>query len=330
MRGGFPNEVLKVWLYATAAVLLGAWLCPLLYNGGKALAEVSSVKQTNGPLQWLAGICRTAELPEFFKISLLAAAVVLFLPFIQWLQAGRRPTEGRHLPDRTRGWNGGQRLQANPRGPRQAVTGFLLVTMVFSLIAGVLLLTGVFQWKSPGQSVAKLVLGGFASALGLATLQEILFRGVALGIFLRTLRPLAALALSAVLFAFAHFLTPPPGLSVLDPDASGVGFELLGKLAARIAEPRILLATIAPLLALGVVLAYARWRTASLWLPVGLHGGWLFVNATLASVTAAATQPDSMILIISGASLRQGLVPLAGIVIAGLLTHYLTRPDDPA
>ncbi len=72
------GDVLKLWLYAAASVLLGAWFAPLLYNAGKALAEVSSVKATNGPLQWLAGICRAAEFPAFFEASLLVAAAILF------------------------------------------------------------------------------------------------------------------------------------------------------------------------------------------------------------------------------------------------------------
>lgn len=330
MRGESPTEVLKVWLYAMASVLLGAWFAPLLYNAGKALAEVSSVKQTNGPLHWLAGICRSADFPKFFEASLLAAALLLFLPFIHWLRAGPRSVEGRHHPDRARGWNGGQRLLSNPRGPRQAATGFLLVTLLFFLLAGVLVLAGVLAWKNPGASVARIVLTGLATALGLAVLQEILFRGIALGIFLRSLRPLPALALSALLFAFVHFIIPPLGLNVTDPDASGVGFELLWKIAASLSDPRVVLGAFAPLLALGAVLACARWRTASLWLPVGLHAGWIFVNTILGSVTVASGQPGSLKWALAGASLQQGLVPLAGIIVAGILTNYLTRPDDRA
>ncbi len=330
MRGESPSEILKVWLYAAASVLLGAWVSPLLYNAGKALAEVSSVKQTNGPLQWLAGLCRTADFPKFFEASLLGSAVLLFLPFIHWLRVHSRPAEGRHLPARARGWNSGQRLQANPQGLRQGASGFLLVTVVFLLIAGVLILAGAFEWKHPAESVAKIALRGFSTALGLAIFQELVFRGIALGIFLRAMRPLAAIGFSALLFALVHCLNPPPGLNVPDPDASGVGFELLRKIVARISEPRIVLGTVTPLFALGAVLAYARWRTASLCLSIGLHTGWIFVNAVLGSVTVAAIQPDSSLWILAGASLQQGLLPLAGILVAGVLTNYLTSPDDAA
>ena len=324
MRGAFPSEVLKVWLYAAASVLLGAWVSPLLYNAGKALAEVSSVKQTNGPLHWLAGICRAADFPKFFEVSLLGTAVVLFLPLLHWVQRRAAPGKGTQLADKSRAWNGGQRLLDNPRRLRQAASGFLSVTAVFLLIAGCLILTGVFEWKPPAGSLAKIALRGFTTALGLAIFQELIFRGIALGIFLRALRPLAAISLSALLFALVHFLIPPPGLNVSDPDASGVGFELLGKIAVRLSEPRVILATFAPLFALGVVLAYARWRTASLGLSIGLHTGWIFVNGVLASVTVAAGFPS----LLTGPTVGQGLIPLAGILFAGVFTHYLTRTAD--
>src|SRR5512137_2881398 len=57
MRNESLGDVLKVWLYAAASVLLGAWISPVLYNAGKALAEVSVCKVTNGPLEWLAKLC---------------------------------------------------------------------------------------------------------------------------------------------------------------------------------------------------------------------------------------------------------------------------------
>lgn len=40
-------------------LLLGARTSPLLYGTGKAIPEICSTKQTNGPLEWLAGICLT-------------------------------------------------------------------------------------------------------------------------------------------------------------------------------------------------------------------------------------------------------------------------------
>jgi membrane protease YdiL (CAAX protease family) len=332
MRSEASSDVFKVWLYAAASVLLGAWASPLLYNAGKAIAEICATKQTNGPLEWLAGLCQTTDFPGFFGVSLLISAVILFLPFMHWLRGGRAGGDGNpwsfRLPHSARTRTAGQRLAKNPHGLRQGVTGFLLVSALFLMLAGVMVLTGIFEWKSPGENVAKLVLRASAAALGLAVLQEILFRGIAMGIFLRAMRPAAALGMSAVFFALVHFLNPPHGVSVIDADASGTGFELLRNIMARFSHPQVILGTFAPLLALGGVLAYARWRTASLCMSIGLHAGWICTNMILGGVTVAASRPGSILWVISGASLSQGLVALAGILIAGALANYLTASAD--
>lgn len=318
-------NVVKVWLYAVASVVLGAWFSPLIYNAGKALAEVSSTKVTNGPLQWLAGICRAASFPAFFETALILAALLLFLPFVHWLQVGRTFS----LRDPARARPEGQWLRKNLHGPGQCLTGFLLVTVLFLLMGVVLVLAGAFEWKAPEKSLAGPALGGFLIALGMASIQEIVFRGVAMGIFLRAMRPGAAILLAAMLFALVHALNPPPGLSVADVDAAGTGFELLRNVLAQFSQPRLLFGTLAPLLALGVILSYARWRTASLYLPVGLHAGWIFINGLLDRVMTASSRPDSAMWVISGESLRQGLVPLLGILLVGVLTHYLVGSHDP-
>lgn len=330
MRDAALGDVLKLWLYAAASVVLGAWSSPLLYNAGKALAEVSAAKRTNGPLEWLAGRCRNADFPVFFEMAILISAIALFIPFIEWLRGGRTAESGKvgtlRLPEGARDLTRGQRLRKNPRALAHVMIGFLGVTILFSLLAGVLILAGFFEWKNPAEPMLRLVLRVLAVSGVLAIVQEILFRGIAMGVFLRAMRPTVALGLSALLFALVHFLHPPAGMNVLDPDASGVGFELLRKTAARFFEPRAVFGTLMPLIALGAVLAYARWKTASLCLPIGLHAGWILVNSLLAAVTVTSHDQDSLRWVLAGSSLQQGLVPLAGILVAGLLAVRLTTP----
>jgi uncharacterized protein len=313
MRVDAVGDILKVWLYAAAAVLLGAWMCPLIYNAGKALAEVSTGKQLNDPLEWLAHLCRVADFPQFFVASLILAAVILFLPFMSWLRRG--------------GMRTGQRLQPNPAGPKQAAAGFAGVSLLFLGIAGMLLLTPVFEWKSSPGNLLRIVSLSLMLALVSGFLQEILFRGIAMGVFLRSMRPAAALGLSAALFAFVHFLDPPRGMTVMDPDAGGTGFEMLRKIGGQFSDATVIHGIFAPLLALGGVLAYARWRTASLWLPTGIHAGWIFVNGLLGSYVETSRQGP-------GGVLNHGIIPLVGILLAGVLIHHLTHDHataaDPA
>ncbi|GAA5128971.1 CPBP family intramembrane metalloprotease [Luteolibacter yonseiensis] len=321
---GLPSSgVLKIWLYAIASVLLGSWAAPLLYNAGKALAEVSESKNTNSPLEWLAAVCQRTEFPEFFVASLLIAGGVLFLPFYDWLKCGRGTIFARN-PQATPGDIGSRRSVGGSQAWRQGAMGFLIVTVLFLFLAGVLFLTGALQWKGPANPVFSFVWKGFATALGLAILQEKLFRGIALGTFLRAMRPEAAIAMTAVLFSLVHFLNPPPGLDVVDPDASGVGFELLRALFVSFFHPRIFLISFLPLLALGGVLAFARWATASPGLSTGLHAGWIFSHILIDGFTIV--RGKSIFWGSGDASLRQGIVPLGCILLIAFLVSKLTAP----
>jgi len=343
VHGEVSSDVLKIWLYSVASVLLGAWCSPLLYNAGKALAEISSVKETNGPLEHLANLCDRSEFPAFFTTGLVVAALLLFFPFMAWLRGGRAAQADSRvggerswnlrLPDGARGQSAGQRLRGNPDGVSHLILGFILAVTLFFFIGGALMLSGVFRWKTPSEPWLFIFLRAGVIAFGLAVLQEVLFRGIALGVFLRAMPSAAALGMSALLFALVHFLQPPVGLDVFDPDASGTGFELLRKILALFGQPRALLSTFAPMLALGGVLAYARWRTASLCLPIGLHAGWLFVNSVLGTIAVSSSHPQSSMWIFSGESLRQGLVPLLGILAAGYLANqWISRGNasEPA
>jgi uncharacterized protein len=315
MRMRAISGTFKVWLYAGLVVLLGAWATPLIHNIGKALAEVSYAKSINGPIERLANVCRAADFPDYFRASLVLATGLLFFPLLEWLRsdrAGDGATDAR-----------GQRLVKNRRAMRQAVQGFFLAALLLLTLYGALTLGGVYVWKGACGSLGWLALRCFMIALPLAILQELIFRGVVLGIFLRGLRPMLAVALVALLFALVHFLSPPLGVNVLDEDATGTGFELLGKVASQFIQLRPLLTSLAPLLALGGVLGYARWRTASLALPIGLHLGWIFATSFFSEL-ALHTHPGRLL---CGSAPDKGLLPLGVILLLGVFMTQLLPAD---
>lgn len=316
MRNKALGDVLKVWLYAMASVWLGAWVAPLLFNAGKALAEVSQGRSTNGFFEWLAEHCRTAEFPVFFLAGLWLAAVVLFLPWLEWLDARRGVRTGGR----------GQGLEKNPRGGWHALAGFLLVAGLLLPLGIAMLVTGDAKLRDPGPELPGMAMRALWMAWLLALMMEVFFRGLVMGIFLRGMRPAAALGMSAAFFALALSVIPREGLNVPDPEAPRVGFELLRQMAVRFADVTVVLAEFVPLLALGLVLSYARWRTASLWLPTGLHAGWWFARELLGRLRSSPHAPDPER---TAGFLLHGLVPLAAIFAAGALAHFLTRkPND--
>jgi membrane protease YdiL (CAAX protease family) len=328
MRNDAQGDVIKVWIYAAASVALGAWMTPLLYNAGKALAEVSSAKTTNGFLEWLAKRCAVAELPEFYQAAILFAALVLFLPWMESLRArgGARTTAGSgpwllRVPGREGGGRRGQPLRRNLGGLWDAFAGFMVVAGLLLSMGVALVPAGYFTMQSPAEGLGALAMRAVSAALVAAFLMEVFFRGVVMGIFMRAMRPAAALGMTALFFAMVLSVFPPAGLNVPDPDARGTGFGLLSMTLMRFADWRVFASTFVPLLALGAVLCYARWRTASLWLPVGLHTGWIAAMSMLGSLSIPRGVGESAHY---GGFLQDGLIPLIAILIAGLLAHRIT------
>jgi len=319
VRNASKGDILKIWLYVTAVVWVGAWLSPLVYNAGKALAEVTAGKPTNGVLKILGGTCRTTEFPEFFVFTLVVVGVVLFYPFFEWLEM-RRGKAG----------NIGQPIRTNHRGILQWIIGFLLVTGLFLLTGYALLFTGAFVWRANPELTAKWWINIAPWIILVVPLQEWLFRGMALGIFLRGVGAMAAVTLAALLFGLVYFVFPPAGMNVPDPDAAGVGFELLKLSLTRLRDPWTLASVLVPLVGMGWILGYARWRTASLWLPAGLHAGWIFANGIFLVFVQPLPRTDPVAKALAGGSLAEGLIPLAAILITGTLVYFLTNDDSQA
>jgi hypothetical protein len=72
-------------------------------------------------------------------------------------------------------------------------------------------------------------------------------------------------------------------------------------------------------------------RTRSLWLPIGLHAGWVFGIGFFAGVARASkTVRDDRLLPWIGETLKIGLVPLAVLVLTGCLLAWLVRPGHNA
>jgi membrane protease YdiL (CAAX protease family) len=286
----------------------------------------------NGFLKWLAGLCREADFTRYYEAGILLVAVLLFFPWMEWIHARRgtaMPGVGPwrvRLPDGARMSSRGQPLMRNLRGLWDCCAGFMLVAGLLLSLGVALVPAGYFTMHNPGSGMAPLVMRTVMASLALAFVMEVFFRGIVMGIFLRAMRPATALGMSAAFFALVLSMIPPPGVNVADPDAGRTGFELLRLLSVRFADWRSVCGNFAPLLALGAVLAYARWRTASLWLPVGLHTGWLSAKGLLGSLSTATAARDAAL---SGGLLQQGIVPLVAIVLAGLLAHYITfSPED--
>ncbi|MBN8458583.1 MAG: CPBP family intramembrane metalloprotease [Verrucomicrobia bacterium] len=334
MRNEAIRDFVKVWLYLAATLALGAVVTPWVYNIGKALAEVTAGKQTNGVVEWLAVWCRKEGVEWFFKWSWIGSAVVLFPVWVMWLKVGpggggRRAPWSVRLPGGGARGDGGQELVLRRGDFRDGLKG-AAVTMALVVLLGIALIqAGAFGWRGVGASAFSSLWKLLPVSLAMAVLQEVLFRGFALGVFLRTMRPGAAILAAALLYAVVGCLVPSPGLLVGNPEGSQVGFEVLAGQIVRLSDPWIIVGVLLPWLAFGGVLGFARWRTRSLWLPVGLHAGWLFANGMFLAVALPLNQPDPIARVLVGATLRDGLIPLLAVALAGIVLHFMTPAAEP-
>jgi membrane protease YdiL (CAAX protease family) len=322
------SNVLKVFVYLTATLVLAALLAPLLFNFGKALALVAESGEAGRLVRWLGEGARTTDFAGFFDRALLLSGLLLVFPLIQWLRASQRedhPDEVQQRAPRASEYAprprlADQALRRDPRGPLNLAAGFLLGASVLLLLGLILTKSGAFAWR---QEIAwgEVLRAVLPATFFFAVVGELLFRGLLLGMFLRALKPAVAVGLLSLLFAFVHFLQPQAGMVVPAAEERWAGFVMLGRILGQLAGPELLLTKFATLVAVGVALSYARIRSGALWLPIGLHAGWVFGILLFQRVAEQSAAAQTLW---TGGSLREGLMPLLLILATALLVHLLT------
>lgn len=325
------NDVSKLLLFLAATFFLAALLVPQVYNVGQFLAEVTANKSITPTLDYLGTHARKADYARYFNRSLYLAALIL-LPFLLLSLGARKAiatTRGPWsfaLPAHSIAPNRGQPLLMPPHPVRQIVGGFLMGT-VFLLSAGAIaLLLGFFDWQ--GRSLMSVLPSALTTAAVVAILEEVIFRGIILGIFLRTFRPTLAIALVAGLFAALHFTRPPEGVPVPNPESLMAGFTFLELTAQRLFDGPLIVQQFIPLLLVGLLLGATRYLTSSLWLPIGLHAGWVFAYTLFSDLTESiGNRPPWMSLVI-GDNLAQGLLPLGTLLVSALVIWVVYREPD--
>jgi membrane protease YdiL (CAAX protease family) len=279
------KDAAKLFAYFFAVVIGGALLAP--------------------PLFWSAhrfsAFFAKYDFESFFHRALLVCAVVFLWPLLGWL----RLHSFRDL-----------RLDKNRHALRDVVAGILLAGIPLLVGAVVLIAIRVFLLKNaiPSSSLGAVL----AAAIAVPLIEELFFRGLLLGVLLRSLRSVVATLITSGFFAIVHFLKAPtrPNESVTWLS----GFHSIANSFAQFADPMMVLASFTTLFLIGWILADARLRTRSLFLPIGLHFGWIFV----AGVVGKITKRETIILPWLGSNLLIGLLPLAlGLITWALMIGWL-------
>lgn len=327
------SDLTKVLILLILTALTAALLCPWLFNAGKMLSEVAESRTTASSGSWLVQSCANATIIDFFHLSLAVCTMVLVGPFIMWMRLGNtgglphRNPWSLKLPQPSITHTSGQPLRRNHSSWLHLGTGVLLAGSLTVLMMWLLVFTDWFVLQKPvmwWSAIQNSILPAGLSSM----FQEWIFRGILLGICLRAMRPSIAIFMTACFFAIVHLLSPALGAELAEPEKWDAGFRMFALIGERFIQPTDFVFPFLTLFCIGIILAYARFRTASLWLPIGLHFGWLFIHRTFDQISTIAGDHLSSVNFFINAEHTTGLLPLSLLVATALLVHVFTQISE--
>ena len=327
------SDFSKVILFCTLTIIASAIASPWIYNVGMLLAEVGKSRALNPLLDWLANRCADATFASFYNYTLLGCAIILAGPFIMWCklsnQSSLQPSKPWRirLPTSANTRQNGQALCRNPKAKLHLVIGFLITGSLVSISIYLLEMIAWFSFIQPADYWGA-IRSGLLSAIVITLVSEWLFRGILMGIFIRTMRPAMAMVFISLFYAIIYSLLPTGNEIIANPDKADAGFRMIITIAENLLTPEKFTFSFMLLFSLGLVLAYARYRTASLWLPIGLHYGFIFPYQALQQLTESGTQHSPLSRLLIGADGRSGLLPFCLLLLSALLVHVFIQLSE--
>lgn len=300
------NGIVLLAAYLAAALLTGAALSPWLFAAGKWFAQsVTAFHHDSTPgIGWFAEKLRHSEFDRYFNRSMLISAIFWLWPFSKW--AGVTKSD--------------LKLEKNKFKWQDGMIGFMLASGLLLVMGFMFVYNGRFAIDLRGNMAAVVAAAMFA-AICVALLEEWFFRGALMGLLLRSMKPIAALLFLSLFFAVIHLLQPPEDVRVTDSAVqAGTGFWMVGQILGKFGNAQFLIAEGATLFMVGLILGWARLKTRSLALSIGLHAGWVFGVKFFADITRTPRKvPIKDYLPWIGENLKIGATPLIILTVTGVL-----------
>ncbi|MBI4026801.1 MAG: CPBP family intramembrane metalloprotease [Verrucomicrobia bacterium] len=164
------------------------------------------------------------------------------------------------------------------------------------------------------------------TAIFVAGLEELFFRGYFYQLCRREIGRKWALALNMTIFPAVHYVKPArvEDLPVADGSA---GFQLLTMAFHRFADPGEIIGGCLVLMLAAWMLCWTLERTGNLYLAMGLHGGWIFALQWNGELTRCAGGGPTWMM--GGGDLSQGVAALVPLVLQfGALMWWMGRRDE--
>lgn len=290
------KDAVRLLVYFAATILIGALLAPLIYWTCQWIAA-----------QGLFPVLAKVNFERFFRRAILIAAVALLWPLLRSMQARRLEDVG---------------LAPNPHWSHDLLAGFLLAAIPLLCGGAVLIACDIYALRPAINwvTLAKII----PTAAFVPLIEETFFRGLVLGLLLRTGQKYMSILVTSALYSIAHFLKAPEQAAAVVTWTSG--FNSIVHSFGQFADPMLLAASFTTLFLIGWIMADARMATRSLWLPIGLHAGWIFANGAFKAIA----EVQVILLPWLGRNLMVGIVPLGiggltWLFMRGWLKHYGAR-----
>jgi membrane protease YdiL (CAAX protease family) len=287
------KDAARLATYFAATIFTAAVVAPILYWATQWFVA-----------QGLFSFLARYDFETYFHRALLIAAAVLLWPFL-------RLSKVRSMADLG--------LASNPRWGRDVFAGVLLAAIPLLCCGALLIALDVysfrhtFAWARFGKMLA--------ASITVPFIEETFFRGIVLGVLLRTGRQYMAIFAASAIFSVLHFLKAPERTSTIVTWTSG--FNSIAHSFEQFGDATMLISAFATLFLIGWILADARVLTRSLWLPIGLHAGWIFSNGAFSRVA----RQEMLILPWLGKNLLVGIVPLGVACLTWMLMRIWLKHD---
>jgi uncharacterized protein len=250
-------------IYLIAVFVGGALLAPLLYWLAQSFAHTFPK-------------IAAAPFHRYVNRALLGIALIGLWPLVKSL--------------------GFQSLQdvgiVRPRGQwKKLAGGFLLGMVSLAIVAALAFACHARQMNdrySTNQVTQKL-LGAAGTAVVIAILEELLFRGALFGALRKVFHWIFALVLSSMFYAIMHYFE---SANTTDAVTWLSGLKLLPLMLQNLGNFQAVIPGFFNLTLAGMLLGWAYQRTGNLYFSIGLHMGWIFWVKAYAVVTTLTPAAD--------------------------------------
>jgi membrane protease YdiL (CAAX protease family) len=218
----------------------------------------------------------TATFPRIVNRSLLAIAMICLWPLVKNLDFHSARDIG----------------LVRPRGQwKKFGAGFALGLASLAIVVGIAFACHArhLNHRLSGGEIAHRLLESAATAIAIAVLEEILFRGAIFGAMRKVFHWTLAMMLSSMIYAILHYFesaNSPETVTWLS------GLQLLPLMLRNLGDLHAVIPGFFNLTLAGMLLAWAYQKTGNLYFSTGLHIGWIFWVKAYAITTTLMPDAD--------------------------------------